>query len=284
MWLARRRSMLLALAVALSGCVTQPVYRPSGAYVQSSYVSAKPAQPYGPAECDDYLGRSRKDTDLLALEARLKSLGLRKGEFETTDQNRARVEAELPKIASLVNPDGLPFVAATAKIPLVKYDADAQTLKIEGMSVFNELVDLEYGFDLTGAGSFMLFTTRSSRQGAGTYIGQNAFGVTREVARIVGVDQGLAFNGNRSAHDWNKARSPIYISMDPETAARAKPHVGLLVLGELEAPYFHEGIGGTTPKISNPVDRTIQRRFVVVKPRCAAIIDTGDRHVWKRLL
>ena len=103
----------------------------------------------------------------------------------------------------------------------------------------------------------------------GTYVGANAFGVTREVRRKRLHSRVVSIEGY--GHVLPKGRE---ISMDRETAADLEKNGRLHVLGYLRDTdgEFNRG----TPTLDRPSDFTLSRKILFIVPVCFAIVHRGQ--------
>jgi hypothetical protein len=199
--------------------------------------------------------------DVAALYNRLKALTGPKGEYETTEQFNARVQAAIidDLYAFKVESPGL-FESSFS------YDADARALEVKvPISLANGLGD-------TGkpAGekyvSFFAQTIPIKEESSTTheYIGANAYGARVRVTErriedfqvIIGEEYHGGLSGSRSVGFTDYSMS-FNIDMSPESAQVKKPALSLLLICRLKLfsgfpQVVYNAFSSTKPTISNP--------------------------------
>lgn len=272
-----RRVILSAFAAGLAGC-SNP--NPSSNPDTQSLVSAPAATPsvVAPIEkdqCDEWLGASTKDASITTLFNQIKKAIPPKSEFEPTADFKARAEAALSTInEGLLRRSGADVAIATHPIDpkLVSYNADLGRFKVP-----NYLKDRS-------------FSVTKTETPMGTYL-QKLSRTTLTIPRFANEEYGLWLNDALGGND-------IEISVEPARAASMKGRLGLRVVGKLAVPGYleelREGVFYDRVPAADAfnrrldlnamkVYRSIARRYVIVVPKCAAIVVGGTNEVLKRL-
>lgn len=197
-----------------------------------------------------------------------------KTEYETTDAYNARIQKAktIPLVGSLTLQSPLAFqVDADDVTPI--YDADHSVMQVNVDTLVNT------GFEL-----------RNVAEPDGTYTGQNSFGTTVDVVKVI---QRFAkidmVNAGDFRFKWNtgmkEGTAILNVPMDATTAMLAKPNLRVLVVCQLsdrspdvEGSYVAITSHHTLPKLDQPIDRDISTLYMIAKVNELVIYNviTGD--------
>ncbi len=201
-----------------------------------------------------------KGSDAKAIAASLLVGPLRKpkDEFEST----AAYEKRITNAEAVTLPDGS---SASAQLVFkltdlqggsdgsgAYYDADMETLtlKLDVTAVSN------YS-DTIKAGARTVLLATPDFQDLGTYVGQNAFGVKREISRSKLTNYRLVINNELAFPQSEKmgyGYTPIHVSikLPVVTARQAKDAFGILYFVKLARPYLSVSFFDKKPEIDSP--------------------------------
>ncbi|MCA9092037.1 MAG: DUF4339 domain-containing protein [Planctomycetaceae bacterium] len=107
-----------------------------------------------------------------------------------------------------------------------------------------------------------------------SYVGVNAFGVTKEVTRSKSEFMTLKVVESTA----NKATTRgVYFSMAPEEARAVEEHVRLLYIGYLAPPFTDHSFKSSSPTLDNLHDNTVERNVIIfdLTEVWAVRLDTG---------
>ena len=182
-----------------------------------------------------------------AVAAKLVSLNLKKGEFETTSAYNDRITSlnnEHVAGATLLG-DVFGFVGAedSASDLTDQYDADNQVLKVKGY----------WGGDtqLLNTGSVAATKLEYKLKYQRTYSASNAYGKIVQVESSTWDTCGLAFQ-NLSAYSSGNKNILLDLPMEPGEARATKGKIALLYVGNLVTPYRSEYSDYLKPTIDHP--------------------------------
>ena len=175
-----------------------------------------------------------------------------KGEFETTEQYRQRVEQDnkKPLWGSLNISSTLGFVSKVNEIgsPINNlYDADNQIMTYTLTPERSQNLETKYNSNYLEKNN--CFQIESKTVLSKDYVGTNSYGSKIDVRQTVSYISTLVIE-NWNLNEWEKLEAKIPI----EKAIIAKNKSRVLFIGELVKPYFSTGYLSSKPTIQNPRD------------------------------
>lgn len=219
-----------------------------------------------------------------------------KSEFETTAQFEHRVaqSADRPLYGTLRSSSTLAFVFPSREATMsggendpinltLSYHADSQ--KMTAKITFNPM-HLD-GDDYAEMLRSIVWNDVSVR--TRSYVGSNAFGVTRQIDEIMRVTTGLAFDVSSPFYDVGAdgfgemfaAPRIVSLSASAENAKLLKKNLRLLIIAKLMSPYFIETQKHTEPTIDDPYDQTQIYHYLRVQIQDIWLFDIVTRAVAK---
>lgn len=274
-----RLLVYIATAMAVSGC--------AGPSPNAWYNSPQPLNQRQSDDASNWCASLEpdaqiKEVNINDIASALHGGDFDKKEFETTADYERRLSGRLEKTRQLIRKatgtDRVVFSVPLAG-DLIKYNADTGLM----------IIGHEYSGLLrtthTSAGDMIV--TKSSRKTAGTYIGENAFGVKKRIERILGYNIGInapegSSLGWPSSFGANSFK-PIHIYVPRDEARPTKDALSVLFIGQMKAPYLKQGTDRYTPKIDAPYDQTIASQAVQIEFDCAAIYNRATGKVIQSL-
>lgn len=171
-----------------------------------------------------------------------------KDEYETTEHYQRRIMRERAYASVALD---VSFYEAT-------YDADAGTLTI----------------DYDGKGGLVFL----HKQSLGTYVGSNAFGVSRRVTKTKQVALTASFEDNTLFQP-----SHVVLNVSPARAKSIKEDGRIRVLGEIVKSEWGPINFSSDPTLDDPTDEQMEMRDVTLVPLCAAVEVAGKVTEWSEL-
>lgn len=180
-----------------------------------------------------------------------------KGEFETTEAYRARVQSEATKpILGTLNTSSI--FACEIATRMATYDADRQVMHVT-TSLFHVFEGL---MGKANKEKRSLVCKRISKRDS--YIGTNAYGASVEVTKSTHYEYGLAV-GNyfhfpirteqfKSLGSYEQELFAFDLKMDPTTAMKTKENLRLLAIFKLQPPFTLEGSLYLKPTFDSPLE------------------------------
>lgn len=242
--------------------------------------------------------------DIVACYNRLKKAAVEKGEFETTAQYVGRINSLAADYlyAFRVEPKyvgslsfGLDYtydadralLSANLQMDLVslglvsEYEKARSTLRIttthgtsdKDFSITERINDgppHEVQYTATGV------RVREGRATRDSYVGSNAYGARKRVARFVTEDYNIAF-GKERLHAFLALQLPARVS--PEVARTLKPRLGVLLICNLTPfPYapllVFDYYRFLDPTLDSPIDSFNTKKYIHTKLRAIWVYDT----------
>jgi hypothetical protein len=254
--------LVLMLLIALSSSHSQGAEKPKGKTKKSQTSKqkqpsseTKPIEKFEANQVDlacTALPKNYTGHDLVSIFNALKNrkISAQKGEYETTEQYKQRVQNEEQK--PLIGLLGVNDIFSFVVNPESKYNADSQTLTIvvKTTGVLN-------GFKTDNSRAGILGPTLYYKKS--TYMGSNAFGASTEIEKILMLKVVLAFS-NISALPLDK---PTYgekniefklENIKPEIAKVIREQLQVAFIYKLEEPYHSVGSMIHEPTRDEPRD------------------------------
>lgn len=220
--------------------------------------------------CNQFSENKSTLVSLTEIASVLRGGDFKKQEFETTDQFKARLASRIKSANQKTNLQGDYFYFAIP-IPadLIKFDADQSR-----MTVGDEYLGL-FGLHTASGDKGRLHVT-SSRRVVGSYIGQNSFGVKKDIVRVE--EQQLDVNVPGGEYSkWPSNFKQIVFFPPRDQAKKAKENLVVLFAGRFKPPYFTTENSHFTPKIDAPYDITTHTEIIHIDADCAAIFDKAHK-------
>ena len=231
----------------------QPVAQTSAPTQSPSPTATAPPVTLQPGDLDlnaAHLPRNYAGIPFDKLFARLKHAP--KSEFETEQQFRDRLALDPHVYYATAFRNG----ADTSLVEL-KYAAEIQSFTAK---LFPE--------PPTGTGSFdlnqMCFQLDRTRAAIGSYVGENAFGVRRNVEKVV-IDRPSVCTGTASLIGYNGVDVPVSIPIPANQAPNIKPNLRFfLVFAPAVGPFGRQETGHSSldPTIDSPVAGDMRYRYI----------------------
>jgi hypothetical protein len=180
--------------------------------------------------------------DCRALVKGLKTLNLRKGEFETTAAYNERAqEFSTAKITEKINAgDLLGFVSESARTS-ASYDADRGVLKVEAYLIHTQMIGME---------RYQTLMISSKLSNSREYSASNAYGKTVTVTSNLWNACAAIFKNQQQYYSTGKIETEVVMS--PEDAKKAKGNLILVFVGKLTSPYLTDYNEYLKPTIDSP--------------------------------
>lgn len=184
-----------------------------------------------------------------------------KKEFETTDEFKKRLSSRIEQVNRLAqSKDGTLAVLVPIPEHRIRYQADSAKI----------LIGSELG--LLNASLYDYIVAERTERTTGSYIGSNAFGVSREVYQTQRAELGLRFPGSYGFYDsWPGPFNPAAITMPREEAQKSKKSFGVLFIGQLKPPYLSRVGGRKGAKLDDPEDVDTKAEVLEMDVICAVI-------------
>lgn len=202
---------------------------------------------------------SLPQTELLRL---LNDPKINKSQYETDEAYHSRLTKIMPEADHL-----------TVVIPMPrdtgKYDAEAQTFTIDNPAL---VAFFPEQFLLDGDPYTKVFLGRefgTKRSTKGSYVGENSFGVKRQVS----VDQLDLYDIVFPQKEGSPPVEGLTISIPREVAKNITGRLIVVVSGALVAPYVIEDSDYAAPTVQAPHDLSVRRKAFVIQPDCTAVVD-----------
>src|SRR5258708_6638284 len=202
-----------------------------------------------------------------------------KGEFETTANYQKRLKEELAKpILGALTVDSLMDFSFGVPPVAVSYDADAGELSFQALAKTSKVVAETFYLAAGPSRKFcnfysgsntcdVIFMTRESTLNLGEYVGQNAYGVQKTIAKrrieIAGVRVCVGPVTSGCGRIDPKALS---VRLAPDVAKEAKQSPRILVIGKLAKPYVTYKSDTRRPTIDLPVDEETAASYATLEP------------------
>jgi|GEM_PF-4314837 len=201
-----------------------------------------------------------------------------KGEFESSQAYKERLDRVGETV--LVNSLKLNSLVAFTRSGLpAKYDADNEVLSVQ--------VPVGQAYELFLSrlpSSYRTILLSNDRQQVGSYIGQNAFGAKKEIAKVEEKSRYIVFKNYASFREYLE-KSPYDIGRDREFSSRfesyqtkdlqfrlqlppgsaesAKSSMAALFVFRLAEPYVGTSVRRSEPKMDYPTDSTNFQNYLV---------------------
>jgi hypothetical protein len=189
------------------------------------------------------------DIKTLYKEMSTRSAGAKKGEFETTEEFRVRVQREnaAPVLGNL-DKNGIFAFTIENYGGETLYDADQRIMTV-GIRLSDAWKD-------TNVESDKKALTSQSESSEETYEGSNAYGAKVQVTRLSGKHYEVAFS---NSSQFGMTRSIlIQIPMEVSTAKNVKDHLKSVAVVRLLEPYTFEGVLYDKPTLNLPKEHFYQ--------------------------
>jgi hypothetical protein len=236
-------------------------------------------------ECAAYVGQKISPQTFDSIAASLAKVPGKKGEFETTAEFEAKVQAATAGLKSPL------VVTVPVDSKYVKYDADTGTFSIISYALKNSNAFLDKFFSKQGMPGFAHFmynhhvVVSSTDKVTGTYSASNSFGASADIAEIARTTK-VIFDRNANGHEDQffpdipdrPKEDPILFTIKADTKAAPAMKAGFkgAVVIAPKAPFFVKGsAGANTPTISNPREITETMQVVVADIQCALLTDAA---------
>lgn len=238
--------------------------------------------------CQVPVGQRITPMSIDALISKLSVSAKPRGEFETTAQYEARLQAAgsgAPQQA---------FVAMPIDAKYITYDADSGRFRIESYALDNKNASWEVFYDgpnppwprPVGRRDYVDLVERSVERVDGTYDAGNAFGAkvtVRQVLReTVGVLDRTA-TGNEGLffphRPWRSDQSHVIaeVAVDPASAPTWRQNLKAAALVAPKSPYIAKGIKDWgRPRFDLPKEITEQLTAVIADISCMVLTDQSD--------
>lgn len=238
--------------------------------------------------CKIPIGQRITPMSVDALISRLSVSTEPRGEFETTAQYEARLQAAgsgAPRHA---------FVSIPIDTKYITYDADTGRFRIESPALDNKNASWDVFYDgpnppwpkPVGRRDYVDLVERSVEKVIGTYSASNAYGAKVTVRQVfretVGVLDRTA-NGNEDLffpeRPWRSDQSHVIaeVAVDPTIAPRWRQNLKAAALVAPKAPYIAKGIKDWgRPRFDLPKETTEQLTAVIADISCVVLTDQSD--------
>lgn len=255
------------------------------AFISGSLLAAPVKSPLGAAAsqtCDlsgTHVPAGYKGHDVVALIKKLEPLAKAKDEFESSKDLAERRARSLQALFA----DGAATRFCYVTDREGNYDADAETLWLH---LFSELdayrIDAPWRLAWWDAVGYRNRKTSS-------YSGMNAFGVSRQITKIVQDEYFLAFNGDHAAffsrdmqgrEQQNEHSFPI--KMDGTTARAKKANVRFVVQYSLVPPFVASSEFHRRPTLDSPLEKRTTETYLLIRWEMVAAVDTVTGEILKR--
>lgn len=247
--------------------------------------------------CADIFAGGYQVSDIRDLTGKLSKLKILKDDFETSEAYQQRLQSDLQKIG--VSADKNYFFPVKLEPRFVSYDADRQWLTVQRFAISNKVTPQHralFGTDSAlhkggigiGYGSTshnIDLPLEETERVTGSYLGQNAFGLTQKVSITHWTQYGIfdrqgtynyindvTYDENLFGYDDNA----FSLSLAPELARTVKNAGRVIVAVQPYYPYYAEGEEHLTPITDNPIDLTRHYKYLLGDIKCAALVVGGD--------
>jgi hypothetical protein len=253
------------------------------------------ATPAAAQECQSYTGQTVAPTTIDAALARYSTMTPR-GEFESTTEfeaRRARASGGSGPLIIGKVPDPLEYGDRSGRGDNFRYDADRQVMRVVAYAFDNMNFDHNdiwgYGGPLYSAGDY---TSRFSNvdvvitqieRVTGSFRGSNAFGVSRQIARInrtmsVIYDRPLQGLGSGLFPNLDTDQVVGEIPMNPTEARALKSTMTVAFVVVPREPFVVSATDGpSSATINNPQEVTVLTRVLFGDIQCALVLDPRGR-------
>jgi hypothetical protein len=193
-----------------------------------------------------------------------------KSQFETDEEYSLRIKPLIKvlspaRIGRLLYPQDGTYDANTEVYTISPYAIARRFERLDEMFISLSDGNYWFGAPITKA------TTKPS-----SYRARNAFGATTTVRKSSHIKVEYIVRG---ARHLTQPAEPIVIPMPRKEAKRTIDNLGIVIEGEVIAPYFLTDSHDISPTLAYPVDATIRLIGVPVRPTCGAIIDVVTKKV-----
>ena len=259
----------------------------SGAYTQAGNLAQRPMPNIAPAAempaapwCDSVLGSQPRALPVADLYARVKAGVKAKDEFEASQAFERRSNESLAAIVKAMTPtNGTEHAVLIVPFPSAPYNADKLEFTLRA-SAQDALLTHEafVGTDYKTYPYLFVPISLTSRAG-GSYVGSNAFGVTRQVQVTNAMQYGVALADQTRLRGWGREKKQMTLWASPVRAASLKGKLGIMLVGNLVAPGALEGRRSYEATIDNPYEDRVQKRYVVMTAPCAGVVNVETREL-----
>lgn len=204
----------------------------------------------------------------------ISSAKLSKDEFESDDQNRARVTAfrAKSKLPGLV-PDTLVGFVTPVKPEMATYDAENRKLIV---SFTNEMLG-SFSAKAASAG----FTADTKMVSERKYQASNAYGASVQVKSRYGSSCAVGFLN--LPYDPLASATKIDIELAPAQARLAKSGLAFLYIGTIEAPFIEKFQMYSKPTIHNPSEFALDGNTLMLSVRQIWLFDQATGQIFSRI-
>lgn len=223
-----------------------------------------------------------------------------KGEFESTQAYKERLDRVGETV--LINSLKLNSLLAFTRTGLsAKYDADAEVLSVR-VPVGQALLEL---FLSRLPSSYRTIILSRDSQNVGAYIGQNAFGAKKEIAKVEQKSRYLVFKNygsfreylEKSPYDTGRDRGfssrfdsyetkdlEFRLQLPPASAESAKSSMAALFIFRLGEPYAGVSIRRSEPKMDYPTDSTDFQNYLVGSIAQIWLYNKSNGEIYKKIV
>jgi len=258
---------ILVFNVILCGCGNPNVYSNYSSPIAAS-ATEKPMTIQAPSACSEFVGSKSSLTNLGEIAIALRGGDFKKQEFETTEQFKTRLSSRIKSASQRASLRGDYFYFA---IPIPKdqitYDADQGRMTIG--QEYSGLLNSEFG-------SKGELNISSTRRATGSYVGQNSFGVKKEITRIDERKLNVIVPGGEYS-SWPSQFKPIVFYPERTEAKATKENLIVLFAARFKQPYFTSETRHFSPKIDAPYDITTLVESIHLDADCAIILDKAHK-------
>lgn len=255
----------------LCGCGANS-YAPSATSASTPYLTSPVSSPA--SECQSLPDGERvREAKITEIAQALRGGDFKKQEFEKTEEFKARLASRVAQAHQKIALNGKEdkfYFSITIPAEKIKYDADQNRMVI-GDEIFG-LLRTPFGSD---KGRLTVF---SSTRAVGSYVGENSFGVKKQITRSEETRVDILVPGGDYAK-WPANFKPVTLSLSPDEAKKMKDKLVVLFSARLTPPYYSTDKAHFSPKIDAPFDITTQIETVHLNADCAVIYDTAGAKV-----
>lgn len=193
---------------------------------------------------------------------------LAKSDYETSQAYEDRLSKMMGGISEVTFVTPVP--AQTGK-----YDADTETFTLEKSELsgyFSEMFLLD---GKSGTETYLGEDLATTRVPLRSFVGENAFGVKRNITVTQVTIYGVVFRQQGDTGDT----SDVVFSVPRAKAKEMRAGLKFVVSGKLASPFTVADADYATATVQSPHEAEVRRRAFVIEPQCAAIVDGATGHV-----
>jgi len=233
--------------------------------------------------------------------SRLQKIKFQKGEYETTQAYKKRLDRELSVhglslerplyVKKKFDPKYIKYNPDSGTLSFIKYGASNHSVKCEAINRIGDYKSYEEydAQDLCNSFGNKEMNLSFSETRKGAYEASNAFGVMVNVSRIEHIVQGLLEGPEKPRGYygepiklWPKETMFQMRNVSVPQAKELKNKSSVIIGFQLKEPFYKTGEHSYTPSIDVPVDRKYIYKYAIVDIQCAVLMN-GKWNVLSRI-